>query len=519
MNLARLEERVARLGLPPDESGLSRDQLKELRTRAQADLLVFAREVLGLDLLDPEIHGPIAEFLTGPGLRKVIQLPRQCYKSSLCAVAFPLWLLAKGKAPSVRGIAGEDLRILVASSTQPLAEAFLREASAHIERSDLFKALYGELRDPRRWSQSKKTIRGREAKWKEASLTAVGRGTALTGGHYDVAILDDVVSELDRDSDTERAATLSWYRALLSVVCHDGLVVLIGTRWHASDLYAHLLEELNPQLAEAGKAPYMSIVRPAYKDDGEPAFPNILGRGKLEALRVELGSLAFSAQYELRPLPAEATLFSESELRYYDDLPEGCTYFGYLDPSLGRTKRADYSAFVVIARDPAGLLYLVEADLQRRAPERLKTDIVAHFGRYPFERVGIETNAFQEILALDIEADLARAGHPHRLVRVNHSADCISRVQAAQGRIMALQFPRDWRARCPEAMRQLFEFPLGRHDDGPDAIEGALSILLKGGTSLLAILQANLGGTREPSAVSPWSNDHLDTARTLTMDF
>ena len=52
-------------------------------------------------------------------------------------------------------------------------------------------------------------------------------------------------------------------------------------------------------------------------------------------------------------------------------------FYGYCAPSLGRTAGSDYSAIITLAVDgDSGLAYVYDADLQRRHPDQIITDIL-----------------------------------------------------------------------------------------------------------------------------------------------
>ena len=69
-----------------------------------------------------------------------------------------------------------------------------------------------------------------------------------------------------------------------------------------------------------------------------------------------------------------------------------------MDPSKGQDAgRGDYSAFVMLAVDRQGRLY-VEADLARRPTPQIVADGVELCRRFRPDVFGIEANQFQELL-------------------------------------------------------------------------------------------------------------------------
>lgn len=77
----------------------------------------------------------------------------------------------------------------------------------------------------------------------DPTLEAVGSGGAVTGGHFDVIICDDLEDNKTVYSDNNRARTRDWFKATVSpMLVRDGAFIIVGTRKHHDDLYEHLLK-------------------------------------------------------------------------------------------------------------------------------------------------------------------------------------------------------------------------------------------------------------------------------------
>ena len=83
-----------------------------------------------------------------------------------------------------------------------------------------------------------------------------------------------------------------------------------------------------------------------------------------------------------QPIDPAACLFSAQWSRYYNPAEVNFRaadfrFYGYCDPSLGRTASSDYSAIVTLAVDRnTGLAYVWDADIQRRHPDKIIGDIL-----------------------------------------------------------------------------------------------------------------------------------------------
>src|SRR5262249_13723492 len=145
-----------------------------------------------------------------------------------------------------------------------------------------------------------------------------------------------------------------------------------------------------------------------------------------------------------------------------------------LDPSKGRdAKKGDYSAFVFFGRDEQGVEY-VEADLHGRLVDQWVVAGVEYVRCFRPDGFAVETNQFQELLA----SEFRRVAAEQRLDLPIHDIDNTVNKQVRIRRLTGPLGQRKLRfkARSPGTLllvQQLRDFPVGDHDDGPDALEMA----------------------------------------------
>jgi hypothetical protein len=127
--------------------------------------------------------------------------------------------------------------------------------------------------------------------------------------------------------------------------------------------------------------------------------------------------------------------------------------------------------------DRQGIVYL-EADMSRRPTPQIVADGVELCSRFSPDVFGIEANQFQDLLAGEFEAEFRRRGllgvrpwplenRVNKQVRIRRLGPYLSSRR--------LRF----RSGSPATrllVEQLRQFPLGDHDDGPDAAEMALRL-------------------------------------------
>ena len=130
-----------------------------------------------------------------------------------------------------------------------------------------------------------------------------------------------------------------------------------------------------------------------------------------------------------------------------------------------------------------GRAYVWDADIQRRHPDKIIADILEkerllrrETGR-GYALFGAETNQFQWFLKEQLARESARQGLYLPIQGVRSTEDKTMRVETLQPDVKNgyILFRRDQTL----LLQQLSQFPLGAHDDGPDALEGARTLARK----------------------------------------
>ena len=206
----------------------------------------------------------------------------------------------------------------------------------------------------------------------------------------------------------------------------------------------------------------------------------------LRVMRLAEGEAAFNSEMQNQPINPGDCLFPAQWFRYYepyetDFRQRQFQFYGYCDPSLGRSASSDYSAIITLAADTeSGLSYIWDADIQRRHPDKIIQDILdkerllrRETGR-GYTLFGAETNQFQWFLKEQLAQESARQGLYLPIQGIRATEDKTMRIESLQPDVKNgyLRFRRDQAL----LLRQLEEFPLGAYDDGPDALEGARTL-------------------------------------------
>jgi len=212
-------------------------------------------------------------------------------------------------------------------------------------------------------------------------------------------------------------------------------------------------------------------------------WPNHETLYMLMKMRAESGRTAFEREKQNSPVDPDHCEFPEQyfdETIWFERFPNTFRLKALaLDPSKGRNAAiGDFSAFVFVAIDASGLHY-VDADMARRPVPEIVAQGVELYKKYRPDIFGIEVNQFQELLKQDFETAFAAEGLPNVAVwPIRNNVNKNVRIRRL-GPLLSSKCLK-FKAGSPSVrilLDQLRSFPVGDHDDGPDALEMAVRML------------------------------------------
>ena len=250
-------------------------------------------------------------------------------------------------------------------------------------------------------------------------------------------------------------------------------------RLHEEDLAGHLLEQggwhhldlpaiaIEDQQIRIG--PYPEDVHD--RKEGDVLHPEREPQAALERIKAEIGSLAFSAQYQQRPIPIEGNLIKREWFKDYGDPPaptQGSKIVQSWDIAGTVTQRSDWSVCTTWMMQKK-TFYLLDVWRGRFEYPDLKRKVIAMQQQHGAQMVLIEKVGLGLSLVQDLKADSpARFPNPIGIVP---DGDKLTRMEAECARIEAghVVLPRNapW---LDEFLHELLTFPNGRHDDQVDSV-------------------------------------------------
>lgn len=425
-------------------------------------------------------------FAAGQLKRLMVFMPPRHGKSELVSRRLPAYLLGKNPDCSIMSCSyGADLAARMNRDVQRIME------SPHYIQLFPDSSLGVQTAGTNRKSRSLRNSDFFEIPNHSGCYRSTGVGGGITGLGFDFGIIDDPIKNREEaDSPTVREAIWEWYTSTFYTRrSAQAGILLTMTRWNEDDLAGRLLKlsEENPKADqwEVIKFPAICEDPPGpgdWRQPGDPLWPERIPLEELE--KTKAASLYdWHGLYQQNPRPEGGTEWPDSYFTpqiWFDEWPLDLTLKGIaLDPSKGRdSKWGDYGAFVKMGRDKKGTLY-VEADMGKWNTEQIVDRAIEHQLQFQPDVFAIETNQFQELLAVEIQRRAREVGFPLPIRPIVNTVNKNVRIRRL-GAYLAPGHIR-FKGNSPGTrllVAQLRDFPLGQHDDGPDALEMVLRAMI-----------------------------------------
>lgn len=466
-----------------------------------------------------EVDELLAATGAARGARIAIAAPRGHAKSTLVTLAYVLWAV----------LYGHDEFVMIASATKEQASQLIKHIKDEIETNPRIHQDFLEVNPagpngkPTPWRGSRLQLPNGPMLW------AVGLGQQIRGIRHGrsrptLIIVDDIEMPEHIVSAEQRAKTAEWFRgSLLKIGDHRTNVIVVGTILHYDSLLATLIDQYKSPgwtrrkykalLAEPSNVELWSTWESVYSGleewqgrsgpdaarvffeehrtemlvGGRALWPE---RDPVEALmesRVREGRASFDSEKQNEPLDPEHCLFKQESFAFWDDefadaasllasISRSPRVFIACDPAVGRSPRqGDYTAILVgVRHGSSNRIDVLAADIARRNPTQTIEKIVEYAQLHKTRAIGIESNGFQELLVTELKSKLRFHGLSTHVREIRNTGDKAARIGGLQPRIEQglIRFSR----RQQLLLEQLRQFPLGAHDDGPDALEMLVEI-------------------------------------------
>jgi predicted phage terminase large subunit-like protein len=398
--------------------------------------------------------------------RLILNLPPRHLKSTIAAVAFPLYIL--GHDPT--------RRVIVISHSLDLA----------VKHGNDFRTVLNEPWFQRAFPGTR-IMPGKNNEYEVATTragfrisTAVDAALIGRGGHF--LIIDDALSPIDALSDSRRKHVNSWYNNTLVTRLDDkinGVIIVIMQRLHTEDLCGFLLN--GPE-----KWDHLALPAIAQKDEeiligdgehhsrriGDVLHPAREPKSSLDIIRAQMGEDNFNAQYQQSPIPVGGGMIKREWVQRYEQLParRGSAYIiQSWDLALKGGPESSYSVCTTwLIQD--GNYYLMDVLRGRWDYPTLKRRAIEHAGNHRPARILVEDAMIGSALVAELNAA------KHSAVGIKPERDKRTRMalQSIKFEKGLVFFPKTAPG-LTELEVEFFAFPNSVFDDQVDSISQALA--------------------------------------------
>jgi len=395
-----------------------------------------------------------------------------------------------------------------------------------LTHNPLLKGAFGELA-PKKGKGSKAGFVTRN----DIKVKAVSKGQNIRGQQYNghrptLVILDDVESLEEVQNPEVREKTWNWVnRDILAVGEVDGTTnfMVIGTNLHDDGLLSRLKNQpgwnsflyqaiqnnaINQGLWDEWLAIYTNLENvnnerhaldfykrneAAMLEGTQVLWPEVESYYDLMTLKATWGTVQFNAEKQNEPFDRDSCIFDMESASYFDWNPTDQTLlirnknkfvyysqlhtiYAYLDPCVGESVQGDNAGIVVVGKDGDGYLYVLDAFVKRVPVEQQMTQCQLLYKKWGYTKLIIEGNNFQHLLYNQLKSQLETSQGGPKVEKDVSSGNKEMRISSLQPLIANSQliFNQDI---DKELIEELKYFPTALHDDGPDALAGAVKYL------------------------------------------
>lgn len=504
----RIEAEVS--GFSPDPTARS-----QRRKRGHADFGYFTQTYFPHYIRSPhrsKLHDYLfvrlpAIVASSKGETDAIAAPRGEAKSTLVSQLFVLWCLVTGR---------KKYPVIVMDSIDqayPMLEAIKAELEFNPRLAMDFPEVVGQGRV---WQSGTIVTRN------DAKVQVAGSGKKLRGLRHgpwrpDLCVLDDIENDEQVRSPEQRDKLQQWLTKTVLPLGGAGAkfdVVYIGTILHYDSVLSRTLA--NPMWTSArfkallqwpDRTDLWDQWEETLRNQGEPQADAFYGAHEAEMLagsvvswaarslltlmkiRARDGHATFDSEYQNDPVAGDNSPFAgEGVIKYWagsphpNPPPEGAgmnallpaadfIYFGACDPSLGKAGASRDPSALLVGRlnRQTGVLDVVVADIKKRLPDKIISDVIALQKQWRCALWVIETVQFQEFLYTELVKRGREQGVQIPARGIKPSTDKLLRIETLQPHMLNGSIR--LHASQVTLVEQLRHFPKADHDDGPDALQ------------------------------------------------
>lgn len=401
---------------------------------------------LGYDDLS-EVHNEWIKYLFFSSGDKILLAHRNSYKTSCLIVGMIAYLIFRP----------EDT-ICIIRKNETNAISLMYELQQHY-KSEKIKYIYEEILKVDYvlpvMSQKSLELIYKKSVTKEQNIECFGIGGNITGQHYDLIVLDDIVTEKDRYSLAEKRKTINYIQELKNVKKTGGRIITTGTRWAEDDAIEFLIK----QGIEKREYPVGSVPIKGFTES------------KITELKQSMTLSLYAANYELKHIKDDSQIiqnvryFSENDQPLQRLIREGKVYM-HIDTAYGGN---DYTAASVVA--VINDMYYVIGNVYQKHTLDCMGEIIKMIESYNVFRLYIENNADKGMMEREFRRRLEK--YKIQIVGYTENQNKIKKITTTIKKYEGkLYFRYNIQT---EYLKQIVDYTeYSKHDDAPDSLASLL---------------------------------------------
>jgi hypothetical protein len=328
-------------------------------------------------------------------------------------------------------------------------------------------------------------------------VLARGRGEKLRGlknRQYrpDKVIVDDFENDTNVRNPRLVKEGMEWLRkAVIGSLGEGFCFLMVGNLFHPKSVLSQFIAEKD----ETGKALYISRIYQAILDEGKPTerplWPELWSMERLQKKRRSMGTVSFNAEMMNR-VGADDSPFKETWFRYYEETHIETLELAtatFVDPSAKSGEANDFKAIVTVSLDRVAMIfYCRHAWIRHATPGQMFGASYAQVDNYGGQ-IGIEDNMLEDFLHEAIYNYAKDVGRYLPWRPLHHSTNKEARIIGTLSYLVEhgkLRFIKGHSDQDLLIEQLIYILNKTIHDDGPDALEGAVRMLQGAVTAAVA---------------------------------
>ena len=424
-----------------------RKEICQKSLKAFAETYFSRYRKVGFAPFHVKLFDDLQEATLNRGRKLAVAAPRGNAKSSLVSMIYVLWSICYKLEPC----------ILIISNTKGQSETHLSNIKKELNKNVELKRAFPEVCEPPnpRWRKDE-IITKNDVNVRISSATHGIRGIRYKEERPTLVILDDVESTESVRSQEAREKLCDWFsKDVLNLGSEKTNYMVVGTILHFDSLLAALTSEDREKFPGFKRRKYKSVIswavnqtlwdkwsliyyskeyvdnktgpevalkffeanKKAMLEGTKVLWPEKESYYDLMVIRAEESEFSFASEKQNEPKNLSNLSLDMNQVIWWDEnsqtqddlmvqLDERIIVLGAVDPSVGRSKRSDFSAIITAFLDSASKhIYVVGAHIGRWDLNTLVKLICSHHDTYKYSGFVYESNSAQKWLgdALEVE--------------------------------------------------------------------------------------------------------------------